>query len=166
MACVSIYIYIYRVTKKTEPINFFITSTKIKQNNSNFVHFWTCWWILWSQFFMHRIYFISWKKRKGKKYIYEFQSKIYGFCWGFFLQGGSPSIYRYIYTCEYLSMYIYMYGCIMWLYIMWVSLCALYIYMHQNSDTKKMYMCIRVDIHMCFYIYIYTHTHTHTQTSI
>ena len=40
----------YRVTpppqkKKTEPINLFITSTKIKQNNSNFVHsnFWTCW---------------------------------------------------------------------------------------------------------------------------
>ena len=30
----------YRVTpKKTEPINFFISSTKIKQNNSNFVHF-------------------------------------------------------------------------------------------------------------------------------
>ena len=28
----------YRVTQKTEPINFFITSTKIKQNNSNFVH--------------------------------------------------------------------------------------------------------------------------------
>ena len=55
--------------KKTEPINFFITSTKIKQNNSNFVHSnsWTCWWIQWSQFFMHRIYFISWKKKKEKR---------------------------------------------------------------------------------------------------
>ena len=31
--------------KNTEPIKHFITSTKIKQNNSNFVHsnFWTCW---------------------------------------------------------------------------------------------------------------------------
>ena len=46
---VKIYEYIYRVTKKkkkkkrTELINFFITSTKIKQNNSNFVrsNFWT-----------------------------------------------------------------------------------------------------------------------------
>ena len=35
--CIYIYIYIYIGTKKkTEPINFFITSTKIKQNNSNF----------------------------------------------------------------------------------------------------------------------------------
>ena len=33
-----IYIYIYRVTQKTEAMNFFITSTKIKQDNSNFVH--------------------------------------------------------------------------------------------------------------------------------
>ena len=31
--------------KKTEPITFFITSTKIKQNNISFVHsnFWKCW---------------------------------------------------------------------------------------------------------------------------
>ena len=27
-----------KTKKKTEPINFFINSTKIKQNNSNFVH--------------------------------------------------------------------------------------------------------------------------------
>ena len=59
----------YRVTplkkNRTHKL-FFITSTKIKQNNSNCVHlnFWKCWWILWSQFFMHRIYFISWKKKK------------------------------------------------------------------------------------------------------
>ena len=33
------------IPKKAEPRSFFITSTKIKQNNSNFVNsnFWTCW---------------------------------------------------------------------------------------------------------------------------
>ena len=66
--------------KKTKPINFFITSTKIKQNNSNFVHsnFWTCWWILWSQFFMHRIYFISWKKEKARIKFMNFSQKYMG----------------------------------------------------------------------------------------
>ena len=56
--------------KKAETINFFITSTKIKQNNSTSFP-WktrTCWWILWSQFFMHRIYFISWKKKSCASY--------------------------------------------------------------------------------------------------
>ena len=41
-----VYIYIYMCDpKKTEPITIFITSTKIKQNDSNLVHsnFWTCW---------------------------------------------------------------------------------------------------------------------------
>ena len=66
--------------KKTEPINFFITSTKIKQNNSNFVHlnFWTCSWILWSQFFMHRIYFIPWKKEKVRIKFMNFSQKYMG----------------------------------------------------------------------------------------
>ena len=75
---------LYRVTppqKKTEPINFFITSTKIKQNNSNFVYsnFWTCWWILLSQFFMHRIYFISCKKKeKARIKFMNFSQKYMG----------------------------------------------------------------------------------------
>ena len=55
----------------------FITSTKIKKKNSNFVHsnFWTFWWILWSQFFMHRIYFISWKKEKARIKFMNFSEK-------------------------------------------------------------------------------------------
>ena len=82
----------YRVTpQKTEPINFFITSTKIKQNNSNFVHsdFWTCWWILWSQFFMHRIYFIYWKKEKARIKFMNFSQKYMGCV---FLGGGDHPV--------------------------------------------------------------------------
>ena len=58
----------------------FITFTKINQNNSNFVHskIWTCWWILWSQFFMHRIYFISWKKEKVRIKFMNFNQKYMG----------------------------------------------------------------------------------------
>ena len=79
-------ILMYRVTKKTEPINFFITCTKKKRNNSNFVHsnFWTCWWILGPQFYMHRIYFISWKKEKARIKFMNFSQKYMGsvFCVG------------------------------------------------------------------------------------
>ena len=99
---IYIYIYIYRVTpQKTEPISFFITSTKIKQNNSNFVHsnFCKCWWILWSQCFMDRICFISWKKEKARIKSMNFsQNK-----WILFLFWSPPSfslslsIYIYIY---------------------------------------------------------------------
>ena len=71
---------VQRDQKKTKPINIFITSTEIKQNNSNFVHsnFWTCWWIQWSQFFMHRIYFISWKKEKARIKFMNFSQKFMG----------------------------------------------------------------------------------------
>ena len=82
------------MTKKTEPINLFITSTKIKQNNFNSFP-WktrTCWWILWSQFFMHRIYFTSWKKEKIRIRFMNFSQKYMGsaFFW---------SSYIYIYIC-------------------------------------------------------------------
>ena len=67
---------------KTEPINFFITSTKIKQNNSNVFSLVdqdmlvnTLVPIFHAQNLLHIL-----KKRKGKNWIYEFQSKIYGFC--------------------------------------------------------------------------------------
>ena len=71
---------IQKKKQKTEPINFFITSTKIKQNNSNFVHsnLCLCMIILWSQFFMHRIYFISWKKEKAGIKFMNFSQKYMG----------------------------------------------------------------------------------------
>ena len=64
----------------------------MKQNNSNFVHsnFWTCWLILWSQFFMHIIYFISWKNEKARIEFMNFSQKYLG---SVFFWGGSPSIY-------------------------------------------------------------------------
>ena len=76
---------------KTEPINIFITSTKIKQNNSNFLHsnFWPYWWILWSQFFMHKIYFISCKKEKARIKFMNFSQKYMGSVF-FFCGGGHP----------------------------------------------------------------------------
>ena len=75
------------------PSTLFITSTKIKQHNSNFVpsNFWTCWWILWSRFFMHRIYFISWRKEKARIKFMNFSQKYMGsVCFFFCLFFGHP----------------------------------------------------------------------------
>ena len=78
---------IYRVTpppKKNRTHKRFITSTKIKQNNSNFVHsnFWTCWWILWPQFSLQRIYFISWKKKARIEFMNFSQKSMGSAFWG------------------------------------------------------------------------------------
>ena len=77
-----------------EPINFFITPTKIKQNNSNFVHsnFWKCWWIPWSQFFIHKIYFISRKKKARIKFM-NFSQKYMGLLFLKFFLLRSPCIF-------------------------------------------------------------------------
>ena len=112
---ISIYIFLWYTQgdpPKIEPINFFITSTKIKQNNSNFVHsnFWTWWWILWSQLFMHRIYFISWKKEKAWIKFMNFCQKYMGsvfFCVTLYIYNSIYiSIYIYIYIYLYISIYI------------------------------------------------------------
>ena len=50
--------------------NNYTTGTSIKTR--------TCWWILWSQFFMHRIYFISWKKEKARIEFMNFSQKYMG----------------------------------------------------------------------------------------
>ena len=105
-------------TTTTELINIFITSTKIKQNNSNFVHsnFWTCWWIQWSQFFMHRIYFISWKKEKARIKFMNFSKRYTGSV--FFFGGGHPvcietnpteNVFLFLFSPVYIYIYIYIY---------------------------------------------------------